>query len=72
MKKERKLKVYSTLQTKKILNKSFYETQYKEIPMIRLSGNWLEAAGFHPLDEIIVTIEENHLKITKKKKNARL
>ena len=61
--KERHLKVYSSTQTKQT---SYFHTEYKEVPMIRLQGQWLEAAGFHPSDDIHITIKENELVITKK------
>lgn len=61
--KERQLKVYSSTQTN---HTSYYHTKYKEVPMIRLQGQWLEAAGFHASDNILITIKENELVITKK------
>ena len=62
MNKERHLKVYSSTQTQQI---SYFHTEYKDVPMIRLQGQWLEAAGFHASDNILITIKENELVITK-------
>lgn len=63
MNKERHLKVYSSTQSK---HTSYSHTEYIGVPMIRLQGQWLEAAGFHASDNILITIKENELVITKK------
>ena len=63
MNNERQLKVYSSTQAKQT---SYSHTEYKEVPMIRLQGQWLETAGFHPSDDIHITIKKNELVITKK------
>ena len=38
--------------------------QYKDVPSIRLMGQWLEAAGFHIGDPVLVTCEDGQLIIT--------
>lgn len=37
---------------------------YKSTPAIRLMGQWLEAAGFHIGDLVLVTCEDGRLMIT--------
>lgn len=38
--------------------------QYKDVPSIRLMGQWLEAAGFHIGDPMLVKCENGQLIIT--------
>ena len=38
--------------------------RYKDAPSIRLMGQWLEAAGFHIGDPVLVTCEDGQLIIT--------
>lgn len=63
MKKERNLKVYSSSQTN---HSSYNHTLYTEVPMILLKGKWLEEAGFHPSDNITLSIKDNQIIITNK------
>lgn len=51
----RKLKVYS---------QSGYH--YKDTPTIILKGKWLEQAGFHIGDEIVITVAEGKATIEKR------
>lgn len=62
MKTERKLKVYRSTQSRCA---SYHHTQYIDVPMILLKGQWLSAAGFSPDDKILVTIQDNIITITK-------
>ena len=59
---KRKLTVYSSYQTN---TTTYYHTEYKEVPMIRLQGMYLSSAGFNPSDKITVTISKGQIGITK-------
>ena len=48
---KRKLKVYATMREHKVN----YQTWYRKVPTILLSGDWLTACGFDPADEISVS-----------------
>lgn len=61
MKEIHNLKVYSSSQTRT----SSHHLQYIEVPMIRLQGNYLSDAGFHPANNIKVTISDNQIIIKK-------
>ena len=61
IRKTRNMKVYS---------QSGYK--YREIPSIRLQGNWLKDAGFDIGDYISVTCEDGRLVITPDAERAKL
>lgn len=42
------------------------ENTYRQIPIIRIGGNYLAAAGFKIGDKVLVTLEENTISITKR------
>ena len=61
-KKERNLKVYSSTQSS---TTSYYKTEYKDVPMIMLKGDWLKNCGFNIADHITITVNENQFIISK-------
>ena len=64
MLKNRTLKVYS--QTRRSERVGLYSPlRYSEVPVIMLSGKWLESAGFSIADHVNVSVEEGRLVITK-------
>lgn len=58
---KRKLKVYATMREHKVN----YQTWYRKVPTILLSGDWLTACGFDPADEISVSARNGHITIKK-------
>ena len=61
-KKERKLKVYYSTQSR---TTSYHKTEYKDVPMIMLKGDWLKECGFDIADQITITVNDNQLIISK-------
>lgn len=41
-----------------------YDRNFHKVPSLKLSGNWLIEAGFHPSRLVRVTVEDNRLVIT--------
>ena len=58
---KRKLKVYSTMREHKVN----YQTWYRKVPTILLSGDWLTACGFDPADQISVSARKGCIVIRK-------
>ncbi len=63
-KKERTLKVYGSTQSR---TTNYCKTEYKDVPMILLKGEWLKQCGFNIADHIIISVQNNQLTITKAK-----
>lgn len=47
-----------------------WSTQF--VPFLRISGNWLAMAGFHPGDKVTVRVENGSLIVTPHREEAQL